>query len=242
MISDAHVVSYRKSGRTWLRLLIAKVLSESYGFKKIKLDTQYMTLFSKAPNVVFSHAGCTINDNKVNFKKLLRKKKIVFLSRDPRDDVVSLYNDYTKRDNVCEMDPSSFIRDEKYGVGMIVRYLNSWKAEMDKRQGDFLLVRYEDMKKDAGHELRRVLDFLKIKYTPEVIEKAVEYGSFSNMRKMEATDTFDDKRMQARDKDDISSYKTRKGKVGSHKEELSAEDILYLDEQVKAHLDPEFGY
>ena len=241
LISDAHVISYRKSGRTWLRLMLAKVISKKYNLK-IGLDTQFMTLFTKAPNLVFSHAGCTKNNNIINFKRVLKNKKIIFLVRDPKDDIVSLYNDYTYRDKKCDMSPSKFIRDERYGIENIINYLNLWMEEMRKRPKFFLLIKYEDIKKNPAFELKKVLNFLNINCSEDIINQAVEFASFKNMRKMELSNKFRDARMQVREVGNVNTYKTRKGKVGSYKEELIKEDIDYLKSKIRDNLNSKFNY
>src|SRR3989338_3829998 len=93
VISDVVVVSFRKSGRTWLRLMLSKVIADQYKMKELKLDTEYMTLFKSLPNVMFSQAGTTQTNNQLDFRKLYRKKKIVLMIRDPRAVLVSLYHE-----------------------------------------------------------------------------------------------------------------------------------------------------
>ncbi len=242
LVSDAHVVSYRKSGRTWLRMMLGRVISLKYNIPHDKLETQFMTLFKSAPNVVFSHAGCTKSDNKIDFRRLLKRKKIVFLVRDPKDDIVSLYNDYVHRAQSYTKSISEFVRDEKQGIMPLIRYMNGWVEEMERRSDDFLLVKYEDMKEDPARELKRVVRFLEIDVSDEVIADAVEYSSFQNMRKMEVQNTFKDARMRTKDTGNVNAFKTRKGKVGSYKEELSQEDITFLEQEIGAQLHPTLGY
>ena len=77
--SDAVVVSFQKSGRTWLRLMFGKILEEQYKIKKVRLDTEYMTLFSSLPNVLFSHGGCTKKNNTLDFRKVFKNKKVTLI-------------------------------------------------------------------------------------------------------------------------------------------------------------------
>lgn len=226
-ISDVHVVSFEKSGRTWLRVMLVKLISDKLGVKQ-KLDPQFMTLGKKFPNIVFSHAGGNQKSNKLNFAKLLRRKKIIFLVRDPRDVVVSLYHEYTKRRKIYSGGISEFIRDRNYGLEKVIHFMNYWSAEIYGRENYFLLVRFEDMKKDTIKEMKRIVDFLGVDVRDEVISAAVEYGSLENMKKLEQENAFKDKRMKAGGKDP-NSFKVRKGKVGGFKEELSKKDIKYVN-------------
>lgn len=253
-VSDVCVVSFQKSGQTWTRVMFRKVLSLKYGIKKLSLETHMLTLFKPAPNVWFTHAGCTINqrqrqkslainDKALDFIKMLKRKKIILLVRDPRDEIVSLFHDHTKR-NFCyeKGDTSKFLRDPDWGLRRPIDFMNLWAEEMDKRKEDFLLVRYEDLKNDAHKELKRILDFVKIKVDNYIINEAVKYGSFENMRKMEMARKYKDHRMLPKNINDPNSYRTRKGKVGSHKEELNEKDIEYMNKEIKEKLNPIFGY
>lgn len=241
LISDACVVSFQKSGRTWLRVMLAKVLSLKYN-KRISLETQTMTLFKPDPNVFFTHAGCTRNNNLLNFGKMLKNKKIVLLVRDPRDEIVSLYHDHTKRNFWYKGDISSFIRDPDWGLKKVLNFMNLWAEEMSKRREDFLLIKYEDMKNDTKKELKKILNFLNIQTSEEIIDEAVKYGSFENMRKIELKGEIKDWRIKPVNPNDPNSFKTRKGKIGSHKEELNQEDIDHINKEIKEKLNPIFEY
>lgn len=242
LISDAYIVSYKKSGKTWLKVILAKVIALKHG-SEMKLDTHLMSLFKSTPNIMFSHAGSTKKNNILilDFGKLLKRKKILFLARDPRDQIVSLFHGTTKRTFLYKGNISKFIRDSELGINKLIDFMNYWAKEIDKKE-DSLIVTYEDLRKDTNKELKKILDFLKINVDDNIIDEAVNYSSFNNMRKMELAGTFNDFRMLPVNKKDSNSFKTRKGKVGGYKEELSKEDIAYLDKEIKEKLNPIFGY
>lgn len=252
LVSDVYVVSYMRCGQTWLRMMLIKVLCLKYGFKTDSLETQFMTIFRSAPNVFFTHSGSTIkcfHDKQISkFINLYKGKKIILLVRDPKDTIVSSYHDFTKRRcKILEEDPyqgsvSDFIRDKGLGIEKPIRFMNIWAEEMEKRKDDFLLIRYEDLKKNTAKELRKVFDFLKVDVSDEIISKAVKFGSFDNMRKMELERVYQDNRMLPVDIKDVNSYRARKGKVGSYKEELCKKDIEYIENYVSNRLNPVFGY
>lgn len=241
-LSTHVIISYQKTGKTWVRMMLGKILAESYGVKQ-ELDLEKMTLWKKgAPKILISHAGSTTKEPKIDFPKLFRKKKIIVLARDPRDMIVSLYHSAKNREKTYAGDLSTYTRDPDYGIMRIITFMNKWMEEVQQRGDSTLLVRYEDLKKDTFTELKRMVDFLGIPATPEMIKTAIEYGSFENMRKMEASGAVDDRRMKPIDAGNVDSFKTRKGKVGSYKEEMSTEDIKYVDEVVKEKLRKEWGY
>ncbi len=241
LISDVCVVSFQKSGRTWLRTMLAKYFAKKYGNKELKLDTEFLTFLKGDPNVFFTHAGGTRNKNPINFANLLKRKKIIFLIRNPRDVVVSLYHDLTKRNFLFKGSMSEFIKSE-WGIDKIISFMNYWGKEMRKRKDDFLILRFEDMKEDTGRELKRVLNFLGLPYDNATIKEIVKFGSFENMRKIEKEGKVNDWRLKPVNIKDENSFKTRKGKVGSYKEELKKEDIDFLNKKIKENLLEDFNY
>ncbi len=236
MISDVHVVSFEKCGRTWLRVMIAKLIAKKLKKKRLNLDTQFMTLGKAFPNIVFSHAGGNQLNNKINFKKLFKNKKIIFLVRDPRDLIVSLYHEYTKRRKIYAGSIADFIHDKKYGIHAPIKFMNYWAKEMEKRPQDFLLIRFEDLKDNTQKELQRIVDFLGVKINQDIIQKAVDFGSMENMRRLEQSNVLKDARLAPVDKKDPNSYKVRKGKKGGFKEELSSKDIAFVEDYIRDHL------
>ena len=242
--SDYVIVSFQKCGKTWLRMMLSRVLSEKFNIKKIMLDLQYMTLFKKgAPNILISHGGSIKDNNNINFQKIFKNKKIIFLVRDPRDIVVSLYHGSRTRDKTYDGgNISTFIGDGNSGFSKIINFMNAWANDLQNRNRDnYIIIKYENLKKDAARELRRIFNFMELDIEDHYLHEAVNYGSFDNMRKLEVQQEIKDYRMLPGNLNDPNSFRTRKGKIGSHKEELSIEDIGYINQEM-LNLNPFFGY
>jgi hypothetical protein len=73
-----------------------------------------------------------------------------------------------------------------------------------------------------------------------VLEGAVEFSRFDNMRKIEAKG-FARPELDRRDPGDAESYKARKGKVGGYREYLSAGDVDYLNARIQERLSPYYA-
>lgn len=246
LISDAYILSYPRSGRTWLKVMLSRILSQKYNLKKDNIELFKMTLFTEAPNIVSEHPlepdyPISYPYPPVNVSRKFKRKKVILLFRDPRDLVVSNYYEYSKRKRIWQGELSQFIR-EPYTLPRIIEFMNLWYQEMKERKEDLLVLRYEQTKKDPFGELKKVTKFLGIDASDEIIKEAVKYGSIENMRQLEIKDHFKHDKLRPADPKDIDSYKVRKAKAGSYKEELSEEDIAYLNQQISEKLIKEIGY
>lgn len=234
-----YIISYPKCGRTWLRVMIGKVLCEKYNLPEdLLLDTYTLTKKAGTLRTKFTHdvsslaAGRDYRTLKPD-KTAYKDKKVIFLVREIKDVIVSAYFHATKRKKLFKGSISEFIRSNKYGVKKIVTFYNIWHANMDVPQ-DFLLVKYEDIHSDTKDMLRKVLNFIGVKDTPEsVIENAVAFAKLENMKKFEKGKVFKGSKMTPGDETDPESFKVRKGKIGGYSEYLSAEDIKYIDDVIK---------
>jgi len=171
----------------------------------------------------------------VTDKSIFRDKKVIFLYRDPKDVMVSSYFQATKR--IPEFTHytgtiSEFVRSRGYGIKKLVTFYNLWHKNQNVPE-DFLLIKYEDMHADTQKTLRLALEFIGVNdIKAEAIESAVNYASFSNMKKMEKGKEFTSKIMQSAKEEDSESYKVRKGKVGGYVDYLTPEDIEYIDKAI----------
>jgi len=253
---DVHVISYPKCGRTWLRLVLGKILQEHY---HIRLENpsdllevrKYHKLDSRVPYVRFSHDD---NPHMKRTSELEHNKEaythtsVVFLSRDPRDVVVSNYFQESRRETVLEDSLgfrgslTEFLQHEIHGIENIVAFMNIWASNrhIPKR---FMLLRYEDMIRDIEREIWRVLSFLGVDgVSPEVVHQAIQFGSFDSMKRLETKNVLGNPRLQAIDPDDPDSYKIRRGKVGGYVDYMDPEAVKYVDTIVAEKLDAFYGY
>lgn len=243
-----YLISYPKSGRTWLRLLIGKTISLYLNSDDINPLT--LSLFSKydsrIPKIIVTHGSTrpgVLKPDELSFDfGKYQSSKIIFLVRHPGDVVVSLYYHISKRNNEFAGSLSEFIRGRKGGIDTIITYLNAWSSKLKVDQ-DFLLVKYEDLHLDPLQELKKIFDFLGLEnIDDEIFTSAIKFASFNNMRKIERSNKLKVTELAPTDQGDINTYKTRKGKVGGYQQELSKEDIKYLKDKIQRELSPVYGY
>jgi hypothetical protein len=255
--SDWVLMSWGKSGRTWLRVM----LSRAYQLKA-NLDANNLLDFdnlkqinAQLPAVFFTHNNY-LRDYTGNqdSKQHFRGKRIVLLVRDPRDVAVSQFfqwqfrmrpkkkfiNNYPAHG--AKIGVWDFVLDKQAGVPRIVEYFNGWAQAIPELR-DVLVIRYEDMRSDPAAALAKILDFTGTVVTAEQVREAVEFAALDNMKKMEQETFFKGSgtRVKPGDKDNPDSFKTRKAKVGGYRDYFTDAQCQQL-EQMVAQLDPMFGY
>ena len=241
------ILSYPKCGRTWLRLMLGKVIQLRFGLENMdlmELEAVY-GLCPRIPRISISHDSDSHfkrSDELPTYRKEYKGHYVIFLVRDPRDVLVSHYLDRTRRFREHWGDISSSIRDERLGIDTLIRYYNIWYKNKEV-PADFLLVRYEDMREDPEGQLKKVINFLGIDGVDHnMIREAVEFANFDNMLRMEKKGTLASPRLTPGDPEDRESYKVRRGKVGGYVDYLTAEDITYLNNKIRMNLADYFGY
>jgi len=211
------VLSFPKSGRTWLRTILGKYLELSYG---VVFTTELDNLANeKIPKVKFTH-----NLNRINFFT----GKILFLTRDPRDVVVSYYYQKKYRDRVYSGSMSDFIRDKQFGFRTIIAFMNGL-VRLHQLRPNSLLITYEQLHANPEMTIEKVLNFLEVSLDRKKLFQAIEYCNFKNMQRLEKEGRFLTSRLQPADPMNLNTYKVRKGRVGGYKDELGLNDLAYLD-------------
>jgi hypothetical protein len=253
--APTQIISYQKSGRTWLRLIVGRLFEDHFNLSfensaDILNTGDFHRLDPHIPPLVFSHDGhalyqksSELESNKDKYKNL----KIVLLCRDPRDVAISTW--FRKEKNKAWLDNresldsiEKYIRDDVCGIEKIIHFLNIW-ADNRNVPKDFLLIRYEDMLVDTVAQIKKLLLFINVKEIPvETIDNAVEFCSFDNMKKMEKSDALGSPLLKPIDANKPESFKIRKGTAGGYKDDLSPADIDYVDDLVVTKLDKYFGY
>jgi hypothetical protein len=236
---EVFIISYPKSGRTWLRALLGKYLSLKYGLPEgSMLETDRLTQAARLPVTVFTHDGSEMlrgarYENVADGKARYQGKKVVFLARNVKDTLVSAYFQAVKRINVFAGPISQFIRNERFGVKKIAAFYNSWYCNRHV-PGAFLLVRYEEMHRDPAGVLTRLLEFMGERdVRADLVEASVAYCSFDNLRQAEREDRFRTSILRPGSVADPDSFKLREGKIGGHVRHLSRGDIDYIDEEMR---------
>ncbi|MDG1945505.1 MAG: sulfotransferase domain-containing protein [Halioglobus sp.] len=255
--SDWVLMSWGKSGRTWLRVMLSRAYQLKGGLHPSELldFDNLKQLDSRLPAVFFTHNNYLRDyTGDPHSKRHFRGKRIVLLVRDPRDVAVSQFFQWQFRmrpnkkfingypPHGADIDIWDFVLDKEVGVPRIVDYFNGWAQAIPELK-DILIVRYEDMRSDPGDVLGKIMAFTGTQLKAEQLQEAVDFAAYDNMKKMEQDKFFKGSgaRVKPGDKDNPQSFKVRKAKVGGYRDHFTDEQCAQLDQMV-AQLDPLFGY
>lgn len=239
-------MSYPKCGRTWLRVLLSNYYIERYGLMPGSLLDFANLHYQKRniPKIYFTHyiKHTAIRPEDISTKiPGIFKNKPVFLIRDPRDVIVSLYFQRTRRDANYTGSLVDFIYDETGGLATLIRYYNVWARYLPEAR-DYLLLRYEDLCTRTSVELVRLLEHLGHEPDRGIVRNAVEESSFERMKKRERSDQYNRSWLKAGDRSDEESFKVRRGKIGGFADYLDDDDTDRINRLVRVTLTPVFGY
>ncbi|MGD9742952.1 MAG: sulfotransferase domain-containing protein [Dongiaceae bacterium] len=249
--ADFIIVSFPKSGKTWLRALLTRLYQRRHGLPEgVLVDHDNLHRLDDAiPKILFTHAcdplGAVedLRDDKADYAG----RKVVFLMRHPCDVVVSHYYQLKhrkagKRENATRgMELFEFVTEKGRGIEYIIAYVNGWWRYVGATPNTHV-VRYEELKRSPEATLKRLLDFFGDSFAEAEISEAVQFCKFENLQQRERDRYYSDKALRPADPDDKNSFKVRRGKSGGYKEDLQPDQVAVLEGIMEARLDPSIGY
>lgn len=249
--ADVALVSFPKSGRTFVRVMLARLYQRQFGIDEREV-LSYATLRHApegVPRIVFTHDGDAMRPpSKIGIdRKAYRGRKVVVLARHPGDVIVSRYYHLKHRSldrarrRLASRPLEAFVWTSFGGVSSIVHFLNGW-AKLARERGDVHVVRYEDFLADPERALASLARIIGLDSSEAAIKDAVEFARFENLRSKEREGYFASSRLGPGRAGDEHSFKVRSGKSGGFRTALSEGGRKLVEDYVAKRLDPVFGY
>jgi estrone sulfotransferase len=184
---DAYLISYPRSGSTWLRYILAQIHPDFPLAAAPSIDHVIPAVAAHAKG------GYRLIKSHDLYTPLF--PRVVYLLRDGRAATRSSY-DYARGDRPDA--PGAFLRYLRSPTGsqedyyaLRAQWPSRWHEHVESwlrpSSTPILLVRYERMRQDPMPEVLRVLDFLGWPVPTEAVEAAVENASIERMRAVEAS-------------------------------------------------------
>lgn len=189
--SDALVVSFPKSGTTWLRFMVAQILTGTEAdFDTVDKIIPVAWRRVGAPELLKSR-GRVFNTHEPYTSSVFDSSlRVLYLLRDGRDVAISLFH-YARIRGLWEGSLSDFVEEFLAGaVGAYGRWddhVASWVASANARRGFLHVVKYERLLEDPVGELASAIDFLGFPCDHVRIEAAVSANHAAVMRRKETS-------------------------------------------------------
>lgn len=187
---DVFLVSFPRSGNTWMRVVLSELLYGKSGtsledieryipdihFRPLKHDvvkSEFHIVKSHLPYMRTSEASIY--------------KRVIYLIRDPRDVALSHYR-YTSAHGYSN-DFDHFLMDWLNGRIWPVswrEHVNSWTGiGLDMNAVNICLIQYEDLLSEPVCEIQKIADFIGHQTSLNEIQRVVKLASPENMRQKE---------------------------------------------------------
>jgi hypothetical protein len=188
--NDVLFASFERSGNTWLRFVLMEVITTGdAGFLNVNKVLPEMGTHREAQRVL-PNGGRFI---KTHESYRSQYKRAIYLMRDLRDVMLSNwardkemgFSEHFDHGKGMDGYVEAFLQGKVTRFGSWQSHVDSWLNSPLAKNGNLLVVRYEDLRSDTENGLVEMLNFLGIQNDRDRIRRAVENNSLRNMREKE---------------------------------------------------------
>ncbi|XP_041650906.1 sulfotransferase family 5A, member 1 [Cheilinus undulatus] len=243
--TDILIVSYPKSGTTWMQEIVSLIsnkgdphLSQNVPnwTRSPWLEQYYFAAVLEsspsAPRIITTHLphhllGPTLQRSKA---------KIIYVSRNPKDVVVSFYHFHKMANFLPEAglfpDFLKLFLEGTLSYGSWFKHIKDW-TDQTGTMDNLLHITYEEMSLDLHGAIKRVSSFLQCPLMEEEVNNCVNHCSFSSMKHNKMVNyTLVDQEIMDHSKGSFM----RKGKIGDWKNMFTEEQNQYFNSVFKSKM------
>ena len=243
---DHVLVSYPKSGRTWLRFILSYYFALAYG---LDCSVNLHQMFSVLPNLDWDAdrgLPAFLSGPAIGLVPLLavtherpglfRNHDVpaIYMTRDIRDVLVSSYFHATRHKCDFQGDIDAFVRDRSRGLHQVAEHYNSWASYLSKVP--HRVISYESLSRDPQATVSTAIAFLNLEPSPPLIAQAIAAAEIGKMRSMEVAAGLPGHRY---DRSDPEALRARRGIVGGYADYLSVRTCLWIHEEWSKAITPD---
>ena len=182
---DQYIISFPRSGNTWMRTMLGVLINPSAegnpDFTQTRIPGISLSRIQdirnqSPPRIIKSHTWYRSDISRT-----------VYLVRDGRDVLISLYHFYITRENKKISFADFYTAYSKGHYGQLWHEnVESWMIHgKEIMEDDLMIIRFEDLKSDTISVLRATADFLGIPYGDVELTQAKNWSNIDRMRKIE---------------------------------------------------------
>jgi hypothetical protein len=222
--NDQFIVSYPRSGNTWLRHLVRDVLVLNRPGEPEPESVWMLVPDVHIPQHAMEHEaharfGVPRRILKSHNLTAITGHRLLYVFRDPADALVSYFHFHRLQESMRAMVEDGLLAFCEHMAEGWCRHVEIALDASTHAPQDTLLLSYEMLAQDGPATLRRAVRFLGHDASDEVIVAALQRSSFGRLREKEEA-----KRAGSEE------FFFRRGKVGAARDELSAEALARLAE------------
>lgn len=227
---DVLLVSYPKSGSTWLRMLLAEALTGTEAdFDSIR-STVPPIGHHKGATALLPGGGRLIRSHEpLETASGTDEQRVVYLLRDARAVAVSYFH-HRRRIGTYAGDLDAFCADFVAGrignQGSWAHHVGLALDRCDRDPAGVRLVRYEELTVDTAAAVSGIATYLGVAVDGEVVARAVRDNSADRMRGKEQASTF------LAGRGDAGEPLVRAGRSRGWREELSTTARLQIEQEM----------
>jgi len=191
--TDAVLVSYPKSGSTWLRFLMAQAMTgHEVDYDAIRDTMPPVGRHRRAPSLLPTGGRVARTHEPMQPWRGKPEQPVIYLVRDGRDVCMSYFNHVRRQGQVWELPAfaEAFIVGGVDGYGPWHEHARAGLEAARATPASMLVLRYEELRADPVVHLGNVLSFLGIDTPARDLEEVVAANQAEHMRAKAATSAF----------------------------------------------------
>ena len=179
--SDTFLVSYPRSGNTWMRFILAALARPGEQIDLGLVQEIVPDIYQQSARAIGRTARPRLLKSHEPFDE--RYRRVVYLVRDPREVAVSYFyfQGGPAKSVSLETYAAEFAAGSRGPYGSWREHVEGWRTQRDGSPG-FMLIRYEDLKSEPARHTERVARFVGLPSDAGSVERALEAATYERMQ------------------------------------------------------------